>query len=341
MTNIFIVSYSYIAALIGAGFASGQEILCYFNSFGRYGFFGIILSCLIFTIFAACVLLVCVRFNINDFNDFLASVCSKRMRFVTKTAAGLFSFAVFSVMLSAAGEIGRIITGISPGICSLLCAAICAVLFCTGTKKVLDFNGIIGLILTAGIITCCLYILRYRDHHVFSGQAQAYANAAIYSGYNLIPAAPVLVTLSRRLRKRADAVSASIISGTAFTLLTSLIFVILEIYNSKINLGEFPMLTLAYRQSNMFAFIYLMMFSGAVATTLFSSGAAIAETFELKKYGIFLFVSAGYLAAGAGFGRLIDTAYRICGIAGFIITLYITLACIKKLIKAKNVIDVF
>lgn len=336
MINIFIVSYSYIAALIGAGFASGQEILCYFNSFGRYGFFGIILSSLIFTIFAACVLLVCVRFKINNFNNFLDSVCSKRMRFVTKTAAGLFSFAVFSVMLSASGEIGKIITGINPGICSLICAAFCSVLFCTGTKKVLDFNGIIGLILTAGIITCCLYILRYRDHHVFSEQAQVYTNAAIYSGYNLIPAAPVLVTLSRRLRKRVDAVSVSIISGTAFTLLTSLIFIILEIYNGKINLGEFPMLTLANRQSGIFAFIYLMLFSGAVATTLFSSGAAIAETFGFKRYGILLFVSAGYLAAGVGFGKLIDTAYRICGIIGFIITIYITSACIKKLITVKQ-----
>ena len=336
MINILIVSYSYIAALIGAGFASGQEILCYFNSHGIYGICGITAAAIIFTMFALCILLVCVKYDISDYSVFLDAVCHKRMKKMLKTASGIFSFAVYSVMLAAFGEIGRIVTGLSPGICAAICAAFCAFMFCAGVDRVLDLNGLIGLILAAGIITCCLYMLRYREHHVFSEQMSAYTNAAVYSGYNLIPAAPVLTALSKRIHKKRDAFASALIAGGALLLMTSLIFAILSIYHGKIDLGSFPMLTLAQRQSDAFAFIYLLLFSGAVITTLFSSGAAVTETFSLGKPYIFLFSALSYLAAGAGFGRLIDTAYRICGIAGFALTLYMTVACLKKIISPKN-----
>ena len=336
MINILIVSYSYIAALIGAGFASGQEILCYFNSRGIYGFIGIIAAAIIFTVFALCILLVCVRYDISDFNIFLDTICHKKMKKLLRYASGIFSFAVYSVMLAAAGEIGWMITGMSAGICAAVCAALCAFMFCAGVDRVLSLNGFIGLILAAGIMTCCFYMLRYREHHVFSEQLAAYSDAAVYSGYNLIPAAPVLAALSKRLRKKTDALAAALIAGGGMLIMTGLIFAILSIYHGKIDLGSFPMLTLAQRQSGVFAAIYLLLFSGAVITTLFSSGAAVTETFRLRKLYIFLFSASGYLAAGAGFDRLIDTAYRICGIVGFALTVYIAYVCLKKLISIKK-----
>ena len=56
MKKDFVVSGVYIAAIIGAGFASGSEFVYYFAKFGKLGFLGIVLSSLLFGLMAAWIL---------------------------------------------------------------------------------------------------------------------------------------------------------------------------------------------------------------------------------------------------------------------------------------------
>ena len=46
--NIFKVTFVIIGTIIGAGFASGQEILIFFNNYGFYGLIGLIFSIILF-----------------------------------------------------------------------------------------------------------------------------------------------------------------------------------------------------------------------------------------------------------------------------------------------------
>ena len=63
--NILSVVCGYVAAVIGAGFASGQEIISFFVKYGKYSIIGVLLSCVIFSVFAYAVLSVCVEKNIE------------------------------------------------------------------------------------------------------------------------------------------------------------------------------------------------------------------------------------------------------------------------------------
>lgn len=334
MLNILIVSYSYVAAVIGAGFASGQEILCYFNNYGINGFYGLILSSFIFTVFIFITLSFCIKYSISDFNEFLCCLCNRKERRVIKYTIGIFSFAIYSVMLSAAGLLLSSFTNLSSNISTAIIALVGSVVLCSNSKNIFNFNGAIGLLLTAGIISCCFYILRYREFHVFSENISAFSNSAIYTGYNLVTSVPVIVSLSKQLKKKSDAASVSLISGTALLIMTLLIFVILSIYYGKINLGDFPMLTLANRQNHIFAKIYLIIFCGAVVTTLLASGISVIETFNMNniKCSIFIMSAIAYAAAGFGFGNLVNTAYRMCGVAGFFVIIYLIIKILKKII---------
>lgn len=71
MLNVFLISYSVMAAIIGAGFASGQEILLYFACFGRYGIIGIGVTVIFFGIFSYAVLYACHKNKITDYDSFL------------------------------------------------------------------------------------------------------------------------------------------------------------------------------------------------------------------------------------------------------------------------------
>lgn len=254
---------------------------------------------------------------------------------ILKLTVGVFAFTVFSVMLSAFGSICSIVTGISPRICALFAAVLCSVIFCRSSSALSAFNGAIGILLGSGIAFSCFYILMYREHPTFSAVPDAAQSACIYSGYNLISVIPSLVVLSGKLKSKVDAAAVPLISGMAICILMSLIFAILSMYSVRIPLGEFPMLTMAARQSNGFMIFYGVMLAAAIISTLFASSAGIAESAGNRRSLIFMLLISmpAYALSGLGFGKLVDTLYRISGIIGIIICTAISIICIKKLIK--------
>lgn len=335
MKNILITAYSFVAAIIGAGFASGQEILCYFSVFGHNGIIGILLSCIVFAVFTFAVYSVCVQKHIYTYCDFIETIPHHFLRKTIHILTGVFSFAVYSVMLAASGQIFKSVSGLNAATGALLCTIICSVLFCRGNDKVFDFNGILGIVLTAGIVISCLYILRYREFHVFISYVKPVTNSFTYAGYNLITTTPVLVNLSRRLHSKKEVIASSLISSFALFIIMLLIFGILTAYINKINLGQFPMLTMALRQNKLLGLLYGFLLITAIATTMLSSGGSVCETFNLNKKPFKIWITGflAYFVSGFGFSKLINSAYRICGIIGFIICLSIVFYCFKILFK--------
>ena len=65
MKNIAKVSLVIIGSLIGAGFASGQEIFMFFNCYGIKGILGIIISCTITALIIYKVFQIINKYNIN------------------------------------------------------------------------------------------------------------------------------------------------------------------------------------------------------------------------------------------------------------------------------------
>lgn len=57
LKNTLLIAGTYVATVIGAGFASGQEILSYFVIYGKQSLYGLLLVCVLFTLCALCVLL--------------------------------------------------------------------------------------------------------------------------------------------------------------------------------------------------------------------------------------------------------------------------------------------
>lgn len=333
MFDILIVSYSFIAALIGAGFASGQEILCYFAIFGRRGALGIVIAALLLSLFIYCTLALCIKKRAGSFNEFLKYMGGARIGRAIKLFAALFSFAVFSAMLSAFGEMLTPL-GLPPRLGALLTALLCIFILSRGVDAILNFNGITGLILTCAIIICCIYMLRYREYHAAATEVPVISNAAVYAGYNLLSAIPLLTVMSRRLKNRAEAGAAALISGTAAALMMLMIFSLLAIYANRIPLGELPILTLAMRQNQIFAAIYRCILIAASATTLLACGSSILEAVSPRRrfFSAALISVLGYALSGAGFSSLVNTAYRACGIIGLLICIYIVI----RYFTAKN-----
>lgn len=333
MINVLLVSYSVIAALIGAGFASGQEILLYFSCFGKYGIIGVCVTVVSFGIFSYAVLNACYRYKYTNFDSFLGIFKSQIIRIFVKAITILFSFAVYGAMLSAAGEMIYEFFGCSKAIATLLCTICAVLLFMLADEKVFTLNGILGIALVIAITFSVLYMLCYREYHAFSPIYTKSVNSGlIYSGYNLVSMTPVFVALSKKLNSKTDCISVSFCISIMSAIIMALIFGLISIYANKIDLGELPMLTLAKRQNTGFASLYATILTVAIVTTLISSGGALCNALRIRKklLPISLVSSGAYLFSGFGFSTVINTAYRLCGIGGFIACLAIVFACFSQ-----------
>lgn len=340
MKNIIITAYSIVAALIGAGFASGQEILCYFVRFNRYGIFGLITSVIIFGLFVFSVLYFCNKRNVIVYQDFLGIFKSSHTKRLINIISVIFSMAVYSAMLSALASLITEYIPIPEALVGLIAAATAAAVFIWGTDKVFALNGIIGVVLVFFMIYATMYMLSWREIHVFSAIGVSAANdGALYAGYNLVTLIPVLVALSKRLNTNSDIISVTLTTVFISAILMGLVFILLSIYNHRINLGELPMLTLAQRQNAGFGIFYSVILSMAIITTLLSSGGAVIESLKLKgkKLHISVISILAYALSGFGFTNLINILYRVCGIIGIVVCGVTIYAIWRTLFRHNNI----
>ena len=254
--NVLSVVCGYVAAVIGAGFASGQEIISFFVKYGKYSIIGVLLSCVIFSVFAYAVLSVCVEKNIETYSDYLNNFFGYNIRKIVEIITLLFAISTVCVMTACAGEMFFILFGIKKIFGAIIFTAVCGMIFFMNNKKIMGINSILGAIIIFGIIFCCFYILRFREHQVFSNEVKMTVSSISYAGYNLITTGAILAGMSRFLQDRKEAALASVMSGVVLFVMMLLIWTVLEIYYGKINLGEIPMLTMALRQNKVFGAIY-------------------------------------------------------------------------------------
>lgn len=69
MKKVFLIGSALIGIIVGAGFASGQEILQYFTSFGKLGIFAAIVSTMLFSYIGMVLVWLGSKFKAQSHND--------------------------------------------------------------------------------------------------------------------------------------------------------------------------------------------------------------------------------------------------------------------------------
>ena len=338
--GILAVAGGYAAAVIGAGFASGQEIVSFFVRLGRFGIIGIAVACLFFSLFAAAILSRCVSEGIYSFTGLLTSVVpNKVLRRAIEAVIFLCAMSTVCVMTSCAGEIGTQLYGVPQIMGAAAFSVICGMVFLMETRSMMGTNSLLGAVIITGIVFTCLYILRYREHQTMSLQLKSALSGLTYAGYNVVGTGAVLAGMSRFLRSKREAAVAAMVSGMVLFIMITLIWVVLSIYYGKINLGEIPMLTMAFRQGRVLGIFYGIMLAAAVITTGISSGYAVIDMLRCKmtaKNATNLTLLVSFCMSGAGFSTLIDLLYRLCGYIGSVAAVYIAIKCFAHVKKEEK-----
>lgn len=331
--NILAVSCGYAAAVIGAGFASGQEIVSFFLRYGKMSIIGIFIAVFIFSAFSYMVLSCCIERGINSYEDLLGILFKRAgMRKIVEYATAVFAACTLCVMTACAGEMGSVCFGIDKIYGALVFTVVCAVILMMNAKKIIQLNSLLGAIIIFGIIFTCFYILRYREHQTFVNGGAIVMSGASYAGYNLLTSGALLSGMSTYLNNKKEALLSSVVSGSVLLIMIVLIWGVLGIYYGKINLGEIPMLTMAIRQGRLLGIAYSVMLAFAVLTTGLANGFGITDILGRKigrKKTVLMFVLIAFCMSGGGFSRLIDILYGACGYMGLVIVAGLMLSSVK------------
>lgn len=317
------LAFVYIGLVIGAGFASGREIMEFFNNPSNTDQRGIVLAT--FLLIAVCYIILrrAYLWDIQSFDAYLESVAgrgAKPIRFLML----VFLFCGFFTMMAGSGALLGQRFMLPPFVGILAMLLLCFVVLSFDLRGVVALNLFLVPCMIVGILYVCVSSVIFGVAPVMSirGVAQGtLASAICYVSYNTISAATVLVPLQRNITPRGICVAA-VVGGFVLGLLLLVIWLCQGWQFDLLWDSELPMLKLAVMVGRTQKDVYTLILLMAICTTAVAQGFGILEQYNMVGFGKRA-KAAGLLCLLAlpfsllGFSNLVAQLYALFGILGF------------------------
>lgn len=341
MKNVLKVVFVIIGTLIGAGFASGQEVYLFF-SYGMKGLIGILISSIIIGVVIYSTFNILNKYKINTYKDFLNILIPKntKLKIIANFIINIFILITFFIMIAGFGAYFEQEIGINRLVGSLILAIITFIVFMTSIKGVVKVNELIvpiliGFIFIIGIISIKnIHILNLENYVIRTNYTNFALSAVLYSSYNSILLIPVLITLNNYVKNKKQIFYISFISAIVTILLSVIIFLLLVRVDVDISKLEMPVV---YVVSNMFKilrYIYGVIILGSIFTTAISLGVSFLQNTAKNKKGYtqisIIMCITSVIISKFGFSNLVSLLYPIFGYLGLIQILRL---CVIKISK--------
>lgn len=357
MKRIFLIGSAFIGIIVGAGFASGQEILQYFTSFGTAGILAGVVSTVLFAYVGMMLVWLGSKFKAEGHNDVIhkltgGTVFGKVIAWLVDIVLiiALFGFGV--VMLAGGGSNFEQQFGI-PAVYGTALMVILVLLF--GMLRVDSVVKVIGNITPLLII--CIIIVAIYCLFTMSGSfseldtlAKSHKSAVPHwfiAGVNYVSlnvglGASMSIVMGGNERNSKVAAWGGLAGG--FVLGLMIMVSHLAIFSKIETVGHLPlpMLGLVNDISPilgvfMSIVVYLMIFNTCLG--MFYSLATRFTEIETNQFKVFytIFTLIGFVISFAGFTDLMTFFYPVIGYMGIIIIIVLIYAPFKmKRIKKQG-----
>lgn len=319
--RIMVIASIYIGAVVGAGFASGQEIWYFFARFQQGGSWGLLCSALIFAVLGAKAMEWGRRIGAQSYRDLFQSVVGEGYGFIADLMLTVFLFLLSGIMLAGAGAITSAVGwGGWPGVAGALLLTVLVLLRpLKGLKSVnsvvVPFLCLTGFLLNLGGPGTTALLAPGG-----TGPGHWLVAALQYSAYNLFLALPVLVNLYRLEPDPVILRWGGLVGGGALGILAFFFYNMLKNYDfSGIDL---PVLFLTRNWRWGWPYFYSLVLWGELFTSLVANVYGLLSRFRLEKtrfYGgkLFSLMVLAAFVSRFGFARLIKKVYPLYGYLAF------------------------
>ena len=334
----------YASVFLGAGFASGQELLRYFVGFGPMGVWGLILAGILFSLTGWATLAICKREGVTTYSEFMQVLLGKRLGTIMEWMVALFMFSLFVAMLAGAGATARQAFNLPFTFGAVIIGVLVYIILRFDLEGMVKINVILAPFMIIGGIVIGLFTALAQATPTFAAPARGLmaswlVSAIVYASYNLVTGVPVLTATAPLATKKRDPFIGGVLGGGAITVLGLCMALPLFLHYSQVLNFEIPLLMIVFRYGAVFSFIYIGVLVAALLTTAACNGFAVVQWLHThggqpKRRAAALICIVGVVVAHIGFSNIVMYVYPVFGLVGLFKIIVILLNGAKVAKKA-------
>ena len=341
---------AFAGIIVGAGFASGQEILQYFTSFGHMGTIAAILSTALFAYLGMSLTRLGSRMKTTSHKEAIFGISGRLVGTIVDYIIILTLFGVGVVMIAGAGSIFSQQFDLPAPLGSTVMVILVVLTIMMNVEKVIAIIGSITPFLVIAVVGLAVYSLLTMDssfntldpiaNEQMSALPNWFLSAINYVSFNIAVGASMAIVMGGTEKDEKIAARGGLIGGLILGIM--IILSHLAIF-SKVDIvgdAEMPLLQIADNLSPVLGVIMSFILFGMIYNTAVSMLFSFSARFVVlgtNKFRIFVIIVgvAAYILSFVGFTKLVSMFYPIVGYLGLFLVGALIVADIRKTHKKK------
>lgn len=335
------VGLLFVGTIVGAGFASGKEILTFFAGNTVSLVFAVIASGIFFYLTGLLFLNLGRRIPAGSLFKITEVLLKKYSLFFN-------FFLIFCYLILLAAMLAGVdalakesigYTGVIP-IFSIIMLLLAILVVRKGIKGLLRINSVLVPLVVMFIIAVCFFSLSnitVLDSGNWAEKGMDFFtsifNSVLYVSMNMILSSAILISAGKKMNAKQVKIS-SMTATIIITVILTLVLITCRLNYSQIQGMEMPMVVLALKISPYFGILSVIILSFAIFTTLISSLYPLKEyldDFIKNERTLYIVLAvAGFLLSRIGFTYIITYIYPLQGIIGLVFIAFCTVYNIQS-----------
>lgn len=340
--NVVKFAGAFIAFLIGAGFATGQEVFQYFAAYGYQGFLVGLFVLMCFVYVGGDFIVAGYKEHFANTNDIYRYYCGKYIGGFYDYFSIAFIYMSYIVMLGGAGATFNQYYHLSPAIGAILMTVLSVGTVVFGLGKIVDIIGSIGPLIVIIAIGVGLGAIATNPGGIAEGArlvtsgelpitkvgSNWFMAGTSYVGFCMLWLAAFLAAMGTKANSKKEAVYGTTLGAIGFVLGAIILMLGLLTYVGDLYQSDIPSLIIAEKIWPPLATVFSVIILAGIYTTAVPLLWSVSARFAQEKTNKFYMLTAGLAAAACfialklPFRQIVNVIYGINGYVGILLIFF-------------------
>lgn len=316
-----ILGITYMGTLVGAGFASGQEIMNFFTIYGINGLFGLGISCFLFFCLGYKILSEAVKKQTSSSKALLKPVLKSFTPYF-ELVVNIYLLLGFYIMIAGCSAVLEEGLNIPYHYATTITGTICLLLLDKNIQGLTLANTILIPLMSILIIALAIKTKSVSSLNPASKKGSWLISSLIYVGYNILLGFAVLASMGNYTKNKKSPIIAALVASIGLFIIGGLLWQMTSSYFYEIQDVQIPLMYVAQKINTLYYHLSILILLCAMLTTALANGFAFAQglsqSFSIQYKYIIFFLVLGLPLTSYGFSPLIRTIYPLFGKLGII-----------------------